>query len=118
MEYQGAHILRLVEQLDALIRRASRSAPEQGGGAGPRDTDAAIAMAVGVDPAVFLSLSPQSMRSFLEMSGLDDRVVERLARILELQADIFEGEGSLIEAGVRREQAAAVRVSTDPAQAN
>ncbi len=58
------------------------------------------------------------MVSFLELSGFDDRLVVKLAEALNLQAEILESEGSLVLAGVRREQAAAVLESIDPARAN
>ena len=40
------------------------------------------------------------------------------AEALELQAELLLSEGALIEASVRRDQAAAVRASIDPANAN
>jgi len=71
-----------------------------------------------MEPQLFVRLSPQSMVSFLDLGEFDDRVVGKLAEALELQAELYETEGSLIEAGVRREQAAAVRGSLDPSRAN
>ena len=73
---------------------------------------------VDMDPELFLRLAPPSMVSFLEISGFDDRLVIKLAEALELQAEILLSEGALIEAGVRREQAAAVLASIDPSHAN
>jgi hydrogenase maturation factor len=58
------------------------------------------------------------MVSFLELSGFDDRLVVKLAEALSLQAEILESEGSLVLAGVRREQAQAVLESIDPGRAN
>lgn len=119
MQYQNDYILRIIEQMGSAIREALR----RFNGGGPAEetielTNLAIGLVVDMDPQLFLRLAPASMVSFLEISGYDDRLVVKLAEALELQSDILLGEGALIEASVRREQAAAVRASMDPAHAN
>jgi len=119
VQYQNDYILRIIEQMGAAIREAFKRHSE--GGAVEESlelTDSAIELVVDMDPRLFLKLAPQSMVSFLEISALDDRLTARLAETLELQAEILLSEGSLIEASVRREQAAAVRASIDPSHAN
>ena len=119
VQYQNDYILRIIEQMGAAIREAFKRHSE--GGAVEESlelTDSAIELVVDMDPRLFLKLAPQSMVSFLEISALDDRLTVRLAETLELQAEILLSEGSLIEASVRREQAAAVRASIDPSHAN
>jgi hypothetical protein len=119
VQYQNDYILRIIEQIGAAIRDAFKRFREGDDVEAPLElTNQAIGLVVDMDPALFLKLAPPSMVSFLEISGFDDRLVEKLAEALELQAEILLSEGALIEAGVRREQAAAVRASIDPANAN
>jgi hypothetical protein len=119
MQYQNDHILRLVEQLGSMMRLAFMRFREGEGSSEPLDvTNQAIQMVVDVEPELFLRFSPQSMVSFLELSGFDDRLVVKLAEAMSLQAEILESEGSLVAAGIRREQVAAVLESIDPARAN
>jgi hypothetical protein len=73
---------------------------------------------LGMDPRVFVSMSAPSMVTLVEVSGLDDRLISRVAESLMLEADILQSEGDLLEAAARREQATAILDSIDPAQAN
>jgi hypothetical protein len=108
-----------VEQLGSMMRLAFMRFREGEGSSEPLDvTNQAIQMVVDVEPELFLRFSPQSMVSFLELSGFDDRLVVKLAEAMSLQAEILESEGSLVAAGIRREQVAAVLESIDPARAN
>jgi len=119
MQYQNDHILRLVEQLGSMMRLAFSQFREGQGSPEPLDvTNQAIQMVVDVDPELFVRFSPQSMVSFLELSGFDDRLVVKLAEALSLQAEILESEGALVMAGIRRGQAQAVLESIDPERAN
>lgn len=119
MEYQSDYILRIIEQAGAVMREAFRRFRE---GAESDEalelTEEAVGLVVDMDPTLFLRFSPQSMVAFLEISGFDARLVAKLAEALELQADILETRGSLVEASVRREQAVAMLTAIDPAHAN
>ena len=119
MQYQSDYILRTIEQMGAALREAFA---RFSGGAGPEEplalTEAAIGLVVDMDPQLFLRFSPQSMVSFIEISGLDDRVVAKLVEALELEADILDTEGDIVEAAVRREQAHALQDALDPSNAN
>ena len=119
MEYQNDYVLRLIEQMGAAIRLAARRFAE---GASSEEslgvTGDAIGKIVDMDPELFLRLSPPSMASLLEISGFDDRLINKLAEALVLEADILQSEAALVEASVRREQAAAVLESIDPKRAN
>ena len=119
MEYQNDYVLRLIEQMGAALRLAERRFAE---GASAEEslesTDEAIGAVIDMDPQLFLRMSPPSMVSLLEISNLDERLVTKLGEALLLQADILQSEADLIEAGVRREQAAAVLESIDPGRAN
>lgn len=119
MEYQSDYLLRVIDQMSAALRLATRRFAE---GASSDEaieaTNQAIGLVVSIPADVFVRMSPQTMVSLLEMSGPDDRVLEKVAEALLLQADVFQAEGSFIEAGARREQAAAVLEFIDPAHAN
>lgn len=119
VQYQSDYILRIVEQMGAALREAFARFST---GAEPEEplalTEAAIGLVVDMDPKLFLRFSPQSMVSFVTMSGLDDRVVAKLVEALELEADILDTEGNIVEARVRREQAHALAGSTAPSSAN
>jgi hypothetical protein len=119
VQYQSDYILRIVEQMGAALREAFARFR---GGAEPEEplamTEAAIGLVVDMDPKLFLRLAPQSMVSFIEISGLDDRLVAKLVEALELEADILDTQGNILEAGVRREQARALNDALDPSRAN
>ncbi|NTW29554.1 MAG: hypothetical protein HGA39_09375 [Coriobacteriia bacterium] len=119
VEYQNDYILRIIEQMGSAIRRAFQRFREGGAAEESIDVlDQAIGLTVDMDPQLFLRLAPHSMVSFLEISNYDDRVARKVAEALELEAEILESEGSIIDAGTRREQAAAILASLDPARAN
>jgi hypothetical protein len=119
MQYQSDYVLRIIEQMGAALRRAFERYRDGADDDEALDiTGQAIGLVVDMDSRLFLRLSPQSMVSFVEISGFDDRLVVKLVEALHLEADILESEGNLVEAGVRREQAAALTDAIDPAHAN
>jgi hypothetical protein len=119
LEYQSDYVLRLIEQMGAALRLATRRFAEGASADESLDaTEDAIRAVVDIDPQLFVRMSPSSMAALLEISNLDDRLVTKLAEALLLQADILQSEADLVEAGVRREQAAAVLESVDPGRAN
>jgi len=119
VEYQSDYVLRVIEQMGAALRLATRRFAQ---GAPPEEsieaTNQAICLVVDIPPELFVRMSPQTMVSLLEMTGPDNRLLEKVAEALLLQADVLLADGSLIEASVRREQAAAVLGFIDPAHAN
>ena len=119
MLYQSDYLLRVIEQAGAAIREAFKRFREGAESDEPLElTEQAVGLVVDMDPKLFLRFSPQSMVSFLEISQFDDRLVTKLSEALELQGEILEARGALVEAGVRREQAAALLAAIDPARAN
>ncbi len=119
MEYQNDYVLRLIEQMGSLIRMAfTRFNTGEGDAQAFELTDEAISLAVEMDAGLFVRLSPQSMVSYLDIGEYDERVVRQLAEALELQAEFYQNQGSIIEADVRRSQAVAVLSSLDPMHAN
>ncbi len=118
MQYQSDYILRLIEQMGALIRRALEQVGI-GSAEEPYELlEQAVGLALDMDPSLAARLSPQSLRSIVEMSTLDDRVLALLADALDATADISEREGALADATLRRDQAVAVRSLLDPLRAN
>jgi len=119
VQYQSDYILRVIEQMGAVLREASARLR---GGEGSDETfaliEGAIEFVVDMDAKLFLRLSPQAMLSFIELSDLDDRVVGKLAETLELEADVLDSEGSIVEARVRREQSKVLISTIGPMHAN
>jgi hypothetical protein len=118
VQYQSDYVLRIIEQMGVALRRAFERYRDGGDSDSLELTHEAIGLVVDMDPNLFLRLSPPSMVSFVEISGFDDRLVVKLVEALRLEGDILEGEGNLVEAGVRREQADALAEAIDPARAN
>ena len=119
MEYQTDRVLRLLELTGASLRLAADRFAQ----GAPADemmllASEAIGEVVDMDSDSFVGMSPPSMVTLLDLSGLDDRLVSRVAEGLMLQAEILQSEGDLVEAAMRREQAAAVLDSIDPSRAN
>jgi len=118
MRYQGDTVLRLIEQMGGLIRRALERLHDSSNDEPLELANEAIALALGMDSDLVSQLSPQSLVSLLEVSNPDDRVVTLLADALEVQSEISQARGSLIEARIRAEQSDAVRRMLDPSRAN
>ncbi len=114
MSYQSDYVLRLIEQMGALIRRAMAKLGE-GPAAEPGEVAGqAIGLALGMDPGVASRLSSHSLVSLLELSNPDNQVIRLLAQAVELEAEVLQRNGDMIGAGVRREQARAVRSLLEP----
>lgn len=118
MLYQSDYVLRMIEQIGSLIRRALESMRLGGAEESYELAEQAIGLAVDLDPQVAARLAPASLASLLELNNLDDRVIELVAEALDIQALALEGGGELIEASLRRDQAVAVRTLLDPNRAN
>jgi hypothetical protein len=119
VQYQQDYVLRIIEQMGAVLREAFQRFRGSADTTEPLAlTEAAIGLVVDMDPKLFLRLSPQSMVSFIEISDLDDRVVNKLAEALELEADILDSRGDIVEAHVRSDQSKAIAEAIDPAHAN
>lgn len=118
MQYQSDYILRLIEQVGGLMRRALEMF-RIGSDEEPYElTEEAVGLVLDMDPDIAVRLSPQSLASIVEMRNLDDRVIELVADALELQQAVLERNGEIVRAAVRYEQAAAVRALLDPERAN
>ena len=118
MQYQSDYVLRLIEQMGALIRKAMEKERLGGDSEIYALAEQAIGLALDIDPAVVARLSPASLASMLELSNLDDRVIELVAEALEIQAGSLEIDGEVLNGERKREQAKAVRGLLDPSRAN
>jgi hypothetical protein len=119
VEYRSDDEVRVIEEMDAVLRAASQRFSEGASAQESIDaTNGAISLAVEMPAELFVRMSPQTMVSLLEVSTSDDRMLQKVAEALLIQADVFQAEGYLIEAGARREQASAVLEFIDPARAN
>lgn len=119
MQYHSEDDARVVEEMETALRAASQRFAEGASAQESIDaTNGAISLAVEMPAELFVRMSPQTMVSLLEVSTSDDRMLQKVAEALLIQADVFQAEGLMIEAGARREQATAVLEFIDPARAN
>ena len=108
------YLMRILLQFAEAIRRSWSRAVED---RDPRDAANMLERAVGdatdIDGATLLSLSPESIASVMQVSGVDPRVSEYIARSL-LLASGYRGEAGEHElAALRAERARALAVAYD-----
>ncbi len=118
MQYQSDYILRIIEQMGALIRRALEQVGSPVAEEPIELAEQAIGLALDMDPAIASRLSGASLASLVAINMPDDRVLELLAQTLDIEAQALEGRGEIVFASLRREQAGAVRQLSDPNRAN
>ena len=118
MQYQSDYILRLIEQMGSLLRRALEQVSIGSDEESYEILSQAVGLALDMDPDLAARVSAQSLVSLLGLNNVDDRVLGLVAESLDAQAGILEGRGDLVEATIKREQAAAVRSVSDPSRAN
>lgn len=118
MVYESDYVLRLVEQMGGLVRRALQLLSVGSEERTYELAEEAIGLALDIDPGLVSRLAPQSLAAILELQNHDDRVVELVAEAITAQADALEQAGDFFEAGLRREQAKAVLKLLDPSRAN
>lgn len=118
MRYQSDYVLRVIEQMGALIRRAMETL-RTGSDEEPIElAEQAIGLALELDPRTVSRLSPASLASLLALNLPDDRVLDLLVEAFEVEAEALEARGEIVSARLRRDQADAVRNLLDPASAN
>ncbi len=118
MVYESDYVLRLVEQMAGLVRRALHALSIGSEESTYELAEEAIGLALDLDPDVVNRLAPQSLSALLELQNHDDRVLRLVAEALTAQADALEQAGEFFDAGLRREQAKAVLKMLDPNRAN
>lgn len=118
VQYQSDYILRLIEQMGALIRRALE---RRNAGSAEESYELlveAIGLSLDMDPALASNLAPQSIAALLEIDIPDDRVLGLIVEAFGSAADILEADGDITQATLKRAQASAVRQLLDPSRAN
>ena len=118
MRYQSDYVLRVIEQMAGLIRKALEQF-RIGSDEEPIElAEQALGLALDMDPQTVSRLSPSSLASFLALNLPDDRVLDLVVEALGIEAEALEARGEIVMARLRREQADAVRRLLDPASAN
>ncbi|BAK45242.1 hypothetical protein [Eggerthella sp. YY7918] len=108
------YLMRILLQYAEILRRSWFKARGERDPKGAADMlEDAVGEATDLDGSVLLSLSPESIASVLQVSGVDPNVTEYIARSLLLASEYLReaGEGAL--ANVRREQARALAKAYD-----
>jgi hypothetical protein len=105
---QSDYVLRLIEQMGGLVRRAKEKLHIVDAEEPYEVSGQAIGLALGIDPSLASRLSPQSLVSLLKLGSLDDRV----------EAGALQTGGNATAAEVRREQASAARSLLGPTHAD
>ncbi len=107
MRHQTDYVLRLIEQLGALVRATLEKAGLKETGEPLGVAAQAIGLALSMEPDLASGLSPGSLASLLRLGEVDGRVVSLVARALEIEATALEAGGKAQAARFRREQSAA-----------
>ena len=105
---ENDYILRLIQQVGAILRRALA-----GRGETPeeqlRSTEEALRLASNSDPSLLDALTPESLVAFLSAGGeLDAPRAALIARVLDARADALEAIGQPGKAEAQRAQAEAL----------
>lgn len=92
----------------SIIRAIEREQDLSDPGKAAELLDMAIGEAVDIDAATFLSLSPDSIATIMQVSSTDPKVSEYIVRSLALAAAYYAEAGERQCADLRRAQAAAI----------
>ena len=108
MLHQG-YIVRMRTDLAAAVMRSINRQTEQRDPEGSaRMLEAAVGEAVAMDGAAFLSLSPDSIASIMQVTATDPQVSEYVARTVMLASIYLDEAGDQDMASLRRSQALAI----------
>ncbi len=100
------YLMRILLQYAEILRRSWFKAHHEKDPRGAADMlEAAVGEATDIDGATLLSLAPESMGAILQVSGVDERVVEYIARSLALASEYLREDGQHALADLRLEQA-------------
>jgi len=110
---QQDYIIRLIEQLGALIRQTLGKSRSHEREKRPELAGEAIGLALSMDPAVAADLTPASLVALLTLGDVDSRVMALLQQALNIEATDLEDHGDLTTAMLRRDQCEAIRALLD-----
>lgn len=103
------YLVRLLVDFAAGIMRSMQRATNQRDPKGAAEMlEMAVGESVDMDGATLLSLSPDSIATIMQVSGVDPSVTEYIARSLLLAASYYEDAGESASAGLRASQAKAI----------
>lgn len=109
MPQQQDYILRLIEQLGAVIREALGKSRGKDPDERLELAGEAIGLALSMDAATASNLTPASLAALLELGDIDARVMGLLQQALDIEAVDLEEHGDLTTAMLRRDQVKAIR---------
>jgi hypothetical protein len=113
MPLQQDYILRLIEQIAAMIRAALARLGNKGSEERPELAGQAIGLALSMDPAMAANLAPASLTALLQLGEVDSRVMALLQQALDIEATAYDDRGDYATAMLRRDQAEAIRSLLD-----
>ena len=109
MPLQQDYVLRLIEQLGAMIRAALARFREKGPEERLELAGQAIGLALSMGPLMAANLTPASLTALLTLGEVDSRVMALLQQALDIEATAHEDRGDYATAMLRRDQAEAIR---------
>ena len=106
------YLMRIILQFAEIIRRSWTKATDEHDPKRAADMlEGAVGQATDLDGGVLLSLSPESIASVMQVSGIDPRVTEYIARSLLLASGYLREAGEHQLADVREQQARAIALA-------
>ena len=107
--FERDYLMRIFLQFAEAIRRSwTRAGKERNPRAAADMLETAIGDAAEIDGSTLLSLAPESMAGVLQVSGVDPRVIEYIARSLLLTSGYLRDAGEDELAQLREAQARSV----------
>ena len=107
--FERDYLMRVIALFAEAVRRSWIQAKEKDDPRGAADSlEAAIGDATDIDGAILLSLAPESIAGVMQVSGVDPKVTEQIARSLVLEAEYLDDAGDAELAELRREQGRAI----------
>ncbi|WP_251178553.1 hypothetical protein [Adlercreutzia agrestimuris] len=104
--FEQDYLMRILLQYAEILRRSWFKANHEKDPRGAAEMlEASIGEATDIDGATLLSLAPESMGAILQVSGVDERVVEYITRSLALASEYLREDGQHLLADLRLEQA-------------
>ncbi len=107
--FEQDYLMRIFLQFAEIIRRSwTKAGKERDPKSAANMLEDAVGEATEIDGATLLSLSPESMAGIMQVSGIDPRVTEYIARSLLLASGYLRDAGEFDLADLREAQARAV----------
>lgn len=108
---QRDYIIDLIRTFCASVVDDLRRALLRGDGDAAVQAEAAVGELLDLDPSTALALSPQSLVTMMQLSGIGDSVASYVSYTLNRLGDAYERVGAKDTGKLRHDQAAAVAVA-------